>query len=329
MNLAHPGSAASRHLLLFLPVMLGACGHDEDDGRLVGETASYRIEITAEASEPIVEIAVAEGTPVAAGDVLVRQDTARAEAAVAAAEAGLAQAHARLAELVRGPRPERLSAARASVAGAREELAFRQGEYERVLRVYEQNLIAADVRDRAEVALDAARAGLEVAEAGLEELLAGTTVEELDQAEAAVALADAQLAGERVSLSRLTLTAPVAGLADSRLFEPGERPAAGQPVIVLLGGEQAHARVFVTEDQRVRVRPGTAARVWVDGLGEELDGRVRWVASDPAFTPYYALTERDRGRLTYAAKVDILGRAERLPDGVPVEVEILSDPDAE
>lgn len=314
--------------VLAVTLSIAACA-DGEDGRLVGETASDRIEITAEAAEPIVEIAVAEGTPVAAGDVLVRQDTARADAAVAAAAAQLAQARARLAELVRGPRRERLEAARASVAGAREQLAFRQAEYERILRVFEQNLVSADARDQAKAALDTARANLDVAEAQLEELLAGTTVEELDQAEAAVALAEARLAAEHVSLSRLTLRAPVAGLADSRAFELGERPAPGQPVIILLGGEQAHARVFVTEDQRVGVTPGTEARIHVDGLDEVLDGRVRWVSSDPAFTPYYALTERDRGRLTYAAKIDILGRAERLPDGVPVEVEILTGPGAE
>ena len=50
---------------------------------------------------------------------------------------------------------------------------------------------------------------------------------------------------------------------------------------------------------------------------------VRGVAHEAAFTPYFALTERDRGRLTYLAKVDIEKQRERLPDGVPVEVELL------
>ena len=58
---------------------------------------------------------------------------------------------------------------------------------------------------------------------------------------------------------------------------------------------------------------------------EPLAGRVRWISSDAAFTPYYALTERDRSRLTYAAKVDITEEHSRLPDGVPVEVELLVD----
>jgi HlyD family secretion protein len=52
---------------------------------------------------------------------------------------------------------------------------------------------------------------------------------------------------------------------------------------------------------------------------------VRWVSSEAAFTPYYALTERDRGRLSYVAKIDIGETRQRLPDGVPVNVEFLID----
>jgi HlyD family secretion protein len=70
----------------------------------------------------------------------------------------------------------------------------------------------------------------------------------------------------------------------------------------------------------VRITPGTVARILVDGLDEPLDGRVRWVSSEAAFTPYFALTEHDRGRLSYAAKIDLEDFSRRLPDGVPVEV---------
>jgi HlyD family secretion protein len=60
-------------------------------------------------------------------------------------------------------------------------------------------------------------------------------------------------------------------------------------------------------------------------MAEPIAGQVRWIASEAAFTPYFALTERDRGRLSYVAKVDIAEARERLPDGVPVEVEFLLD----
>jgi HlyD family secretion protein len=74
----------------------------------------------------------------------------------------------------------------------------------------------------------------------------------------------------------------------------------------------------------VHVNAGTEAEIHVDGLEAPLSGRVRWVSSEAAFTPYFALTERDRSRLSYVAKVDILEQRERLPDGVPVEVEFLA-----
>ncbi len=316
----------SRYCTLLLALLaLSACSSETPENIFVGVTASDRIELTAEAAEPVIEIAVAEGSRVAAGDLLVQQDPTRARANLATAEADVAQARARLAELVRGPREEQIRAGRANVSGARDQVRFRTDEFERISRIYEQDLLSTELRDQAKSRLDAAVSSLELYEAQLEEMLAGTTVEELDQAEAAVAAAEARVDTARLSLDRLSIRAPVDGLADSRLFEIGERPVAGQPVFVMLGGEQAYARVYVTEARRVSTTPGSKVRVHVDGIGTPLDGRVRWVSSDASFTPYYALTEHDRGRLSYVAKVDILGRAERIPDGVPVEVELLDD----
>ena len=94
---------------------------------------------------------------------------------------------------------------------------------------------------------------------------------------------------------------------------------------ILLTGPQAYARVFVPEAIRARVQPGQRARVYVDGIAEPLDGVIRWVSRDAAFTPYFALTDTDRGRLSYPAKIDLDDTTRRIPDGVPVEVELLFD----
>ena len=118
---------------------------------------------------------------------------------------------------------------------------------------------------------------------------------------------------------------PVDGIADTRLFELGERPNPGQPIMIVLGGKQPHARVYVPERLRVHVRAGSPVELRIDGLDDPVTGTVRWVASEAAFTPYFALTERDRGRLTYEAKVDLDVSGERLPDGVPVEAEFGTD----
>ncbi len=307
-------------------VLLVGCGERDGTRRIVGQLESERIEIAADVGEPIVEIPVAEGETVAKGALLLVQDPSRIEARLEEARAMLAQARARLDELVRGPREEQIAAARASLEGARRQVAFRRRELERAERVLERQLASPESVDVARAALDTAEAELEVREARLQELLEGTTVEELRQAENAVRQAEAGISLLEVDARRHRAFAPADGIVDSRLFERGERPSPGQPVMVFLAGDQPYARVYVPESMRATVVPGTQAQVHVDGLAEPIEGRVRWVASDAAFTPYFALTERDRGRLSYAAKVDLvagLPADRRLPDGVPVEVEFL------
>ncbi len=318
-----------RRLLPVVAVCLAiaGCEPSADASRVVGQLESDRVELVAEFAEPIVERLVAEGETVAHGQVLLRQDDTRILARIAELEALLEQHRARLDELTRGPRQEQIVAEQANVIGARRDLDFRQIEYERALKVHERQLASPESLDRAKAALDAARATLEFHEARLAELLAGTTVEELRQAESAVRQAEARLAAGRVDQARHEIVAPVDGVVDSILFETGERPTIGLPAVVMLTGEQPFARAYVPESLRARVVPGTRANVYVDGIDAAFPGRVRWIANEAAFTPYFALTEHDRGRLTFFAKIDIIDAPERLPDGVPVEVEFLTQAD--
>lgn len=307
-----------------LPIFFLAtgCAPDADGSRVVGQLESDRVEVTAEVSEPIVARKVQEGEAVDAGTVLVEQDTARINASIAEAVAALEQSRARQDELIRGPRREQILSAQASAAGAERDLEFRKAQFARAEQLLDRKLASPELRDRTKAELDAAIANLEVQRTRLAELLNGTTVEELRQAEQSVLQFQAKLDALNIELERHTLRAPVAGLVDSILFEAGERPGPLQPVVVMLTGEQPYARVYVSESVRARVTAGTRARVFVDGIEAPFDGRVRWIASEAAFTPYFALTEHDRGRLTYFAKIDIETSGNRLPDGVPVEVEL-------
>ena len=314
-----------RVALIVVALSLSACDASTARHRAVGQLESDRVELSVEFAERIVDRPAAEGQRVAAGTILLQQDEQRMQARIAELEAAVNEQRARLAELTRGPREELIVAEQANVAGARQEASFRRTEYRRVLDLRAKDLAAPDALDKAKAAHDAAVAALEVREAKLAELLAGTTLEELQRAEAAVEQASARLASGRIDQARLTLAAPVDGLVDRLLFEIGERPPVNAPAVVLLTGDQPYARVYVPESMRARVRPGTAARVFVDGLEQPAAGRVRWVSSEAAFTPYFALTEHDRGRLTYAAKIDLDLDQDRLPDGVPVEAEFVLD----
>jgi HlyD family secretion protein len=89
---------------------------------------------------------------------------------------------------------------------------------------------------------------------------------------------------------------------------------------VLLDSSRTFARVFVPEHLRSRVRPGDSLTVRIDGLAESFSGQVRWVSADASFTPYFALTEHDRSRLSYLAEIDVEAASE-LPSGIPLQVD--------
>jgi HlyD family secretion protein len=66
---------------------------------------------------------------------------------------------------------------------------------------------------------------------------------------------------------------------------------------------------------------GRRVAVSIDGVEGVLDGTVRYISAEAAFTPYYALTQTDRARLSYLAEVALDDpRAAKLPVGVPVQV---------
>jgi len=311
-------------IVVMVLMVLPACEPSVDHQLMVGQLESDRIELTAEFSEPIVARLVAEGDRVSAGTVLIEQNNARANAKVRQSEATVAQSKARLDELTRGPRKEQIVAAQANVDGSVQELAFRQTELERIEKLLDRKLSSPGDRDRAAAALDAATASLHFNKAKLAELLTGTTLEELQQARAAVSQVEAQLELARIDLERLSIVAPADGVVDSFLFDPGERPGNGQPVVIMLAGQQPYARIYVTAELRASVAPGDRVRVLVEGIQEPFEGRFRWIAKEAAFTPYFALTEHDRGRLTYLAKIDIVVDGDRLPEGLPVEVFLLT-----
>ncbi|HKJ23984.1 MAG TPA: HlyD family efflux transporter periplasmic adaptor subunit [Myxococcota bacterium] len=307
-------------------VALSACG-DGGAPPAVGTLERDRLDLVAEVSEPIVERPVEEGDFVEAGALLVRLDDARVRAQESQAASARDRAAARLAELERGPRSERITAARARREGAEGRLTTARRDFERVRGLVERGVASPQRLDEARASFDEALASRDATRARLDELEVGTTSEELAQARAALAGASAALADVRVRLARLEIRAPIAGWVDALPYELGEQPPAGGAVAVLLAGERPYARVYVPESMRVHVVPGTPALVHVDGLEAPLRGRVRNVARDAAFTPYFALTERDRGRLVYPAKVDLVDAdARRLPSGVPVEVEFETDP---
>lgn len=315
---------ARRLIILMLSALfVASCSDKPPAASAVGTLEWDRIEVVTRLAEPILNRQANEGSAVVVGQDLMQLDDRRQRARLQAAQAARAQAAAQVAELQRGTRQERLAQARARLQGSERNVHYQAQELARLQTLLNRKLASADQVDQVRNTLDTARAERDALRANLDELEHGATAEEREQARQALAAAEAQLQLAELDLEHTLIKAPVSGRLDELPFKVGERPAVGTVVAVLLAGQRPYARVYVPEAIRVRVRPGTAAQVQIDGYPNVMTGRVRKVAADPSFTPYYALTEQDRGRLSYLAEIELDSDDQALPAGLPVQAQFM------
>jgi HlyD family secretion protein len=288
---------------------------------MLGSLEWDRIGVPAELSEPIQRIDAREGEAVKAGQLLLVLDARRTQARLAQAEANIALEHARLEEALHGARIEAIDAARAEAASAQASVVEAQKQYARAAELGKSQLVARAVVDAARATLDRANAQSAAASARLKELTSGTRQEDIEQAQAALAAATSARDALLLDRKRLEVRAPRDGRVDALPFRAGDQPPAGATLASLLVGATPYARVFVPATVRTRVREGQELVLHVQGNPRDWHARVRSIARDPSFTPYYALTGDDASRLVYRAELLLTDAdAADLPAGLPVQV---------
>lgn len=308
-------------LLALSCLALAACDSTGDKIAL-GTLERDRIAHTATAAEVIVALPTAQGSAVEKGQLLVQLDNTLQAAQVEHAKAGVAEAEAELDKLRNGARAEEVAAARANVAGAKAARIESESNYQRSQNLVERQLESQANLDRALANRDAALAALQAAQQALQELTNGTREEDLHRGEAQLLAAQATLTSERKKLADLSVTATRAGQLDNLPWNLGERVTQGSPVAIVLAGKAPFARVYVPEPYRVHIKIGDSVPVSIDGIENRIEGSVRWIATEPAFTPYYALNQEERSRLMYLAEVQLPDSASELPNGVPAQVHL-------
>ena len=315
------GAGMMNAALLACLLLLGACSKTESNVAL-GTLERDRITLSATAPEIIVNQPVAEGSRVTVGTLLVQLDTTLQEAAVARVQAEQAQFQANLDKLRNGARAEDISAVVARTDTARSMLRESERNLERIEGLMDRNLAAQAEYENAETQRDSNAARLRDIEAQLQLLTSGTRIEDLRQAEAQLLATSAQLISEQQRLANLSVVATRDGTLDSLSWHVGERVATGQQLVILLADGAPYARVYIPEPSRAAISVGTSLTVHVDGVETPYTGTVRWIALEPAFTPYYALNSSERSRLVYLAEVQLPDTALDLPAGLPAQVEL-------
>lgn len=314
--------ALSRLFILIISlILLNACDNNKP-GLALGTLERERIAHTATVSEVIVALPINAGSQVSKGTILVKLDDTIQKALVAKAQAEMQQAKANLEKVHNGAREEEVAAATAQVAGAKAALVKSEANYQRVKILIKKNLASQATLDNALASRDENTAKLHNAQEKLLQLINGARIEDLQIAKAILATSIAVLESEMKKLNDLTITAKRDGILDNLPWNLGERVTQGSPVAIILAGTAPFARIYVPEPYRVNIKVADKLTVYVDGLNAPIIGTVRWISSEPAFTPYFALNQEERANLMYLAEIQLPDSAADLPMGVPAQVQM-------
>lgn len=269
-------------------------------------------------------LAVDEGDAVTPGQVLAQVDPEPIQRQLAVAQARVNAARAELTKLQTGYRVEeiaqaeaRLVQAQASAQRALQELA-RQRQLSSAKAGTQQGL------EQAEAAAAETQAQVAVAQASLDLLRAGFRPEEIATAQAKVAEAEAEVARLELQVADTSLTAPSAGTISVRAVEPGAMVNAGQTVLTLSLEDRIWVRAYIPENRLGDLRPGLPVEVWTDSRPDQpYRGQVGFIAPKAEFTPKNVETEDLRSDLVYRFRVVLEAPDAALRQGMPVTVRLL------
>jgi HlyD family secretion protein len=324
-------------VLLIALVLASACHRSSsaNEGRVSGYVEATEVRVAAEVGGRLLEVKVAEGDRVTAGDVVARIDTADVELAIRRAEAERAQAQAQLALLRAGSRQEdirqasaQLESAQADVRAAQAELEAASADLERFEGLLRVNAGSVKQRDDAKTRRDVAQARVRAAQErakgasdARERVRSGARPQEIDAARARVAAVEAQVASLQKNASDAIVKAPVGGIVTSRLLDTGEMAAPHAPIVVVTDLDHAWANIYVDERMVPQLKIGQAATIVTDA-GQRLPGTITFISPEAEFTPRNVQTAEERSKLVYRIKVTADNKAGVLKPGMPVEADV-------
>jgi HlyD family secretion protein len=276
----------------------------------------------------VASVVVEEGTRVKKGDLIARLDTSRLIPLLAQADAQVAGQGALVSKLKAGSRPEEIMQARATAAAAHADATNAQLAYERarMLSTGGVSSVTQSQLDAAKAGSDAAAAKANAADQTVAIAVAGPRAEDVAQAEAQLAGAQAARDVIRQQLADADLKSPTDGVVRSRLLEPGEAASAQRAVVSIAVPDPKWVRAYVSETQLARVRPGMIATVSVDGVAAPLEGQVGFISPVAEFTPRAIQTEELRTSLVYEVRILVKDGGDILRLGMPATVRLLPDP---
>lgn len=232
------------------------------------EATEYRV--SGKVPGRIEQFYASEGDFVRKGDTLVKIDSPEVKARLAQAKAARSAAEAQKAKALAGTRQEQIAGAYELWQQALVNEDIMRKSFERVERLYGQNVISAQKYDEAKARYDAAKASSAAAESQYTMALNGAREEDKAAAIALVDKAEAALMEVESYLDELYLVSPADGVVSARFPKAGELVGQGSPVMAVTDLDDAWFTFNIREDMLQGLRTGDVLEVMVPALGDNI-----------------------------------------------------------
>jgi len=212
--------------------------------------------------------------------VIARLEQTEFQQRVAEAEAKVARAAARVAELNAGARPEEIRQAEETLRQAVSRRGNARLNRDRIRELFASGAVSQRELDEAELAVTLTEAQQEAAEQSLALLRQGAHPEVRAAVEAELKEAQALLAQQRTQLAYSTLLAPFTGHITRRLVDPGATVGPTTPIATLMTLGTVKILLAVPERDTPLLTVRSPATIRVDAFpGRTFPGRVARINS--------------------------------------------------
>ena len=267
-----------------------------------------------------------EGDDIKQGDLLAKLDAKPYQIALDQAKANLMMQQAQLDLVTTGYRKEEVAQAAAQVLQYQASYDYAESNYQRMATLIKSASISKDQLDNSLTLRNQAKANLQTAKQKLDQLTNGYRKEDIESAQATVAVAKAQLEQAELNLSDTELYAPTDGTILTRAVEPGTMLSAGTPIYAISLDRPVWVRAYIDEVNLSQAVPGRTVYVYTDSQPDRpYIGQIGFVSPTAEFTPKTVETPVLRTDLVYRLRIQINqtgeGQAdEMLRQGMPVTI---------
>ncbi|HLY54543.1 MAG TPA: efflux RND transporter periplasmic adaptor subunit [Stellaceae bacterium] len=286
---------------------------------LLGDIDVRQVDLSFKVPGRVATLAVDEGDHVKAGEVLATLDKAYFEDDLRTARAAVDAEKAALEKLQNGSRPEEIAQARANLAMVKATLVNARQTEARQHQLANQGAATRQAADDAIAAERQAAAQVDAAEQTLRLAEIGPRQEDIAAAKAGLEQAEAALIVAQRRMTDSDLVAPSDGIVLTRAREAGSIVGTGDTVFTETLSTPVWVHAYVGERDLGHVHPGMTADVTSDSTpGKHYRARVGFVSSLAEFTPKTVETTELRTDLVYRVRLLIDRPDDDLRQGMPV-----------